>query len=200
MVVLAIGAHPDDIEFGCYATLAKMRNVHSIHFIVFSAGEISGDRETRIKEAKASAEMIDAKLEILRYPDGNIPLSSSVVKQLTSKIEDINPEVVFTPCANDSHQDHRAVSKITVSASRSVGKVLFYELPQTYADFAPNLFVDVTQYFSLKEKALQCFKTQANKSYLDLEEIKGLARYRAYQCYRRNCLFEAFRVFRVIEI
>jgi LmbE family N-acetylglucosaminyl deacetylase len=200
MVIVAIGAHPDDIEFGCYATLAKFSKSQEIHFLIFSAGELTGPKEKRIKEAKNSGGIIGADVEVLEYPDGYIPVNAESIKLLIEKINQHKPEIVFTLFPHDIHQDHRAVSRISISACRYVPKILFYEVPQTEKYFSPNYYVDVTEYFELKKRALKCFKTQANKSYLDISEIKGLARYRAYNVFRPNRLFEAFVLYRVMEL
>ena len=199
MAILAIGAHPDDIEFGCYATLAKLRKTNDIFFIVFTNGERGGPKHERILETQKSAKIIKANLEILDYPDGNIPVNPKTIDHLAKKIVEINPDTVFTLYPLDSHQDHRAVSKITISASKNIKRILFYEVPQTERCFSPNYFHDITDYFKFKKEALNCHKTQRNKPYLDIDEIKGLAQYRAYQCFAKGRLFEAFEVYRLIE-
>ena len=199
MVILAIGAHPDDIEFGCYGTLSKWKKNNEIHFILFSAGELSAPKEERINEAKKSASLIGAKITVLDYPDGIIPVNAELISSLRNKIEDINPDIIFTLFPIDTHQDHRAVSKITTSSCNHVPKVFFYEVPQTRS-FSPNYFVDVTETFKIKRKALLCFKTQSNKPYFSLEEIEGLAKYRAYKCFYRKRLFEAFVLYQEIYI
>lgn len=199
MVVLAIGAHPDDIEFGCYAVLAKLAKKTKIFFTVFSAGELSGSKSQRIKEAKKSASLIDAEINILDYLDGIIPVNPKIIDELRTHIERIRPDTIFTLYPNDAHQDHRSVAQITVSANRIANRLLLYEVPSTQADFSPNFFCDVTDYFDLKEKALNCHRTQKNKSYLNILEVRGLAHYRAYQCGRNGRLFEAFYLYRGIE-
>lgn len=198
MVVLAIGAHPDDIEFGCYATLAKMAKEGEIHFLVFSCGELGGPRVQRVKESKESAQLIGANIKILDYPDGAIPVNPELIAEVRAYIEKIGPNIIFAPYYNDTHQDHRNASRITISSCANVNKVLFYELPSTEVDFHPNIFYDVTAYFPIKERALNCHRSQQHRQYLDLFEIKGLAQYRAYQCHHKNRLFEAFCLYREI--
>lgn len=198
MVILAVGAHPDDIEFGCYATLAKLSEKHEIVFVICSAGELTGFKEARMQEAEASAKIINAKVEFLNYPDGNIPINSDSVTKLQNIIKKIEPDIIFTLSPNDTHQDHRAVSAITLSSSRYIPKIFYYEVPQTQ-NFKPNYFVDITDYFYFKEKALNCYLSQKNKPFLDIIEITGLSQYRAYQCFYKNRLFEAFEIVKIIE-
>jgi len=64
MNILAVGAHPDDIEFGCFGTLIYYSNLkHSIYFNLFSSGELLGKIEMREKEAEKSAKLIGAKID-----------------------------------------------------------------------------------------------------------------------------------------
>lgn len=124
---------------------------------------------------------------------------AQIIDKLRSYVEEIAPHSVFTLYPNDTHQDHRNVSKVTISSCKNVNEVLFYEISSTERDFHPNVFYDVTDYFNLKEKSLRCHKTQRKKSYLNLTEIRGLAEYRAYQCGCNGRLFEAFCLYRVIK-
>jgi LmbE family N-acetylglucosaminyl deacetylase len=199
MVIIAIGAHPDDIEFGCYGTLCKYKNAEKIIFILFSAGEIVCDKKIRLEEANNSAEIIGAKIIFLNYPDGNIPINSKSIKKLKEIIDRYQPKIVFTLHPQDTHQDHRAVSQITLSACRYVPKIVFYEVPQTVTSFSPNYFVDITDYFEYKEKALNCFRSQNKKPYLNIAQIQGLAAYRAYNVYKKDKLYEAFYTYREID-
>jgi len=199
MAVLAVGAHPDDIEFGCFGTLARLSKETSIHFIILSAGELSGSRNKRIQECRESAKLLDAKLAFFDYPDGGIPANVEIIDKLRSYVEKIAPHKVFTLYPNDTHQDHRNVSKVTISSCRNVNEILFYEIPSTERDFHPNVFYDVTEYYGLKEKSLRCHKSQRHKPYLNLTAIRGLAEYRAYQCGLNGRLVEAFCLYKVIK-
>ncbi len=79
-----------------------------------------------------------------------------------------------------------------------VSRVLFYETPSTVR-FEPNVFEDVTDNFVVKRKALSSFQSQIDRPYLSVPSLEGLARYRAWQCYRQGRLFEAFELFRLIN-
>lgn len=198
MVVVAVAAHPDDVDFGCYGYLSKLSKTHKIHIFIFSAGEIGGPRETRIKEAKASAALIGAKVTIFGYMNGKIPIDADSIEILKNRIDTIKPDIVFAPYFEDTHQGHRAVSRIAVSSCRYVPKVLFYELPQTER-FEPNYYVDITDYFDVKAKAVRCHISQERKPYYDIEGIKGRAAERAFKAFHPGRLFEAFVLYRLIE-
>lgn len=199
MVVLAIGAHPDDIEFGCFGTLARLSKETCIQFVIFSAGELSGPKEERLRECKESAKLLGAKLAFLNYPDGNIPVNVEIIDRLRSYVENIAPHTIFTLYPQDSHQDHRNASAVTISSCRNIKEVLFYEVPSTEMDFHPNVFYEITDYFDFKERGLRCHKTQKNEPYLNLTAIRGLAEYRAYQCGLHGHLVEAFCLYRQIK-
>ena len=199
MVVLAIGAHPDDVEFGCFGTLARFSRDSKIHIIILTSGEIGGPKKIRINEARESAKLLKAELTFLNYPDGNIPVNGEIVSNLNRYVKELSPQTVFTLYPNDTHQDHRNTSKITVSSCRFVKEILFYEVDTTEKDFKPNVFYDITDYFTLKEKALLFHKTQRSKPpFQNLEAIKGLASFRAFQC-GYKALFEAFCLYKDVR-
>lgn len=199
MTVVAVGAHPDDIEIGCYGTLAKLSVNHEVYLFIFTAGEITAPRLERIREAEESGKLIGAKVNVLDYPDGAVPVDGEVIGRFSEEIKALNPQVVFTLYPEDTHQDHRAVSRITLSSCRYVPKILFYETAHTKSGFAPNYYVDITDYFDIKEKALKCHRTQKNKPYLHIDELRGLSRYRANNVCLPGRLFEAFILYRSIN-
>ena len=96
MTVLAVGAHPDDVEFGCFGTLARLSKENDVHIITLSAGELGGSKEKRLQECKDSAKLINAKLTFLNYPDGNIPVNSKIIDELRAHVKEIAPDTVFT--------------------------------------------------------------------------------------------------------
>lgn len=198
MLVLAVGAHPDDVEFGCFGTLARLSREANIHIITLSAGELGGPKTLRIQECRKSAKLLNAKLTILDYQDGNIPINAKIVDDLRTCIKRIAPQIVFTLYPSDTHQDHRNTSRVTVSSSKDVDELLFYEVPSTENSFNPNVFYDTTNYFHLKEKSLSNHATQRTKPYWNLDALKGLAKFRAYQCGFVG-LFEAFRLYRAVR-
>jgi LmbE family N-acetylglucosaminyl deacetylase len=197
MVVLAVGAHPDDVEFGCFGTLARLSKETSVHIITLSAGELGGPKNVRIRECKESAKLINAKLSVLNYPDSKIPVNAKIIDELRACITKIRPDIVFTLYPRDTHQDHRNAARVTISSCKDVERVLFYEVPSTENSFHPNVFYDVTDFFHIKEKSLSNHKTQRRKPYLNLDGLRGLARFRAYQC-GFDGLFESFSLYREV--
>lgn len=195
--ILAVGAHPDDIEFGCFATLAKLCDTNRLRFIIFTSGGTSGSPAIRENEARASAGLIRADTVFLKLEDGALTKNGKTVDMLRKEIYDFKPQIVFAPYFDDSHQDHCTVADILISSWRLVSACLFYETPSTM-NFEPNMYVDVTNSFEKKVDAISQFKSQSHKPYTDMALVRAIAQYRAWQCYRRNGLMEGFRVFKIV--
>ena len=198
MVVLAIGAHPDDIEFGCFGTLARMSRKEKIFMLVFTRGEIAATPEVRISEAIKSAAMIGASVSFLSHPDGGLQQTAETVRELRDEITKRGADTIFSPHMEDSHQDHATAGRIAISSWKLVNRVLFYESPTTF-NFQPNIYCDITETFEIKRQALDSFQSQKSKPSLETAQVRGLAQYRAWQCDRRNKLFEAFVIARAIK-
>jgi LmbE family N-acetylglucosaminyl deacetylase len=164
MRILAIGAHPDDVEFGCGATLHRLSRLGaSIHLFIASSGEGGGDARVRRGEAERSARALGASLSWGEFEDAEIPLSRPLIASIESQMRLARPDVVFTHHREDSHQDHRALSQATLTAARYVRGVLFYEGPTT-SDFIPSVFQDVSRDLSAKLRLLSFHKSQIHKT------------------------------------
>jgi len=125
--ILAIGAHPDDLELGCGGTLAKLADSgHEIQALVITNGERGGDRETRPGEAETGARFIGATgVEVLDFSDTRLPDWEFEIGDAIERVMSrINPDIVLTHSANDQHQDHLAVHRATLRAARQHSAVL----------------------------------------------------------------------------
>lgn len=201
MNILAIGAHPDDIEFGCGGTLRKLSlRGHRVSLLILTKGDIGGDPETRSREQKQSGEIMGVKkIFWCDYNDTKLPFYENVIQNIEKIVKKVNPTFVFVHHGNDTHQDHRHVSESTVVATRNIQNVLFYEGPTTI-DFSPNVFVDIGDQIKEKIKALSCHKSQAMKTNIKhqsiLEIAKATATFRGSQCRIRYAeSFSSLRMF-----
>jgi LmbE family N-acetylglucosaminyl deacetylase len=208
MRILAVGAHPDDIELGCGATLALFkRKGHEVYLLVLTKGEASGDPKAREKECEQSARTIGAdKLFFGNLKDTKITDGVDTIMEIERFVNQINPDIIFAHSFKDGHQDHRNVGMASLSAARNSKKILLYESPAALRDFCPQLFVDVSSTFDVKLEALEAFGSQVSKVYfkgntLDSKRAKfphvsnaseGLARFRGFQAGVN--LAEAFEV------
>src|SRR5579864_398297 len=112
MDILAIGAHPDDIELGCGGLLIKAaRKGHNVHMYTLTRGDASGDPEQRTQEAKASAKFIGAKnLWLDTFPDMGLRGDAELIRHIENRIDSVHPDVILTHHSKDMHHDHRAVA------------------------------------------------------------------------------------------
>ena len=198
MKVLAVGAHPDDIELGVGGAIAKhVISGDEVHFLVLSYGEKSGDKNLRKIEAKKSAQILKAKsLTFGEIEDTKISDGIDTIMKIENVINKIQPNRVYTQCAKDRHQDHRNTAYATFSPARKVPEVFSYESPDSYPNFVPQYYIQISNTISLKLKALKQFGSQQGKQFLEVNAIRGLALFRGYQVGIQYA--EAFEVIRVI--
>src|SRR5690606_219191 len=141
-VVLAIGAHPDDVEIGVGGILAAHAQAgDSITILTLSRGARGGDADSRQHESLASAEILDARLFVKDLVDTEISGGGATVRLIEEVVQEVQPTIVYTHSSNDRHQDHRAVSEATIAATRRVGTVACYQSPSATIDFRPTRFV-----------------------------------------------------------
>lgn len=179
--ILAIGAHPDDIELGCGATLIKHVNENDdVFLIIASYGEKGGSKDERVKESIESAKLIGAKdICFLDLPDTLMHHDGITVGKVDQCMSKIKPDIVYVHSPKDYHQDHIAIALSTLSASRHMtNAVFFYESPSTTIEFRPTAYNDVTQYFCYKLKSIEIFKSQKERDYMEKISVIGLAKSR----------------------
>jgi len=184
-VVLALGAHPDDIELGCGGLLLKLKASGArVHGLTLTCGERGTDRHgQREVETRRAAEFLRMDGHwILDFPDTGlqerIPLLKEVIE---SKIKELGATMVLTHTDVDVHGDHRAVFAATREAARSVPTVLCYEDVSTSDSFTPNYYVDVTHYIDDHLRACAFHRTQDHRAYMDPQVIQGRAAHRGMQ-------------------
>lgn len=176
--VLAIGAHPDDVEIGMGGTIAKYRqegkNVMIIHL---TEAELSsnGTVENRQLEAKRACETLDLPDPIqFQFPDRKLlDCREEVIEALVKVIRRLRPKVVFAPHHQDRHPDHGHCGQLAKEAFFSAGikKYLSSETSSSFKPDAlyfyqingivtPDFLIDISRSIDLKYKALACFESQ----------------------------------------
>jgi LmbE family N-acetylglucosaminyl deacetylase len=185
MKILGIGAHPDDLEFGCGGTFLKMAAAgHKIHMLVITGGSVGGDPRLRLAEQERSAAMLKAKLYWGGFEDTGVALTRELIRAVELRIDAIKPDMVFVNHGSDTHQDHRSVSRAVETAARYIKNLLFYEVPTTMA-FNPCIFVDVGMVITKKVGLLKCHSSQVYKTRVKnlsiVESAKAAAMFRGYQ-------------------
>ncbi|HTP42169.1 MAG TPA: PIG-L deacetylase family protein [Nitrospiria bacterium] len=181
MNILAIGAHPDDIEIGCGGTLIKYaEHGHRVHLMVLTGGEQGGRRNTRRKEQDASARIMGARgIFWGRYEDTKVSVDRRLIQQIERVINQIDPLFIFVHYGDDTHQDHRHLATCTVTATRYTRNVLFYEGPTTQ-NFTPTVFVNIDAVLDKKLRTLRAHDSQVMKTNVEGMSILDVARSSAH--------------------
>jgi LmbE family N-acetylglucosaminyl deacetylase len=181
MNILAIGAHPDDIEFGCGGSLLKYaRKGHHVFLLVMTEGSQGGDPGLRRAEQERAAAILGARKVLWGdYRDTEIPMGRPLIQRLEEAVRLVGPDFIFVHHADDTHQDHRNLSEATLSATRYTRNVLCYEGPTTQ-NFFPSVFVDVEPVLEDKVAALQAHTSQVMKTNIEGLSIVDIARSSAH--------------------
>lgn len=200
--ILAIGAHPDDIEFGCGGTLLKYADKgHNVSLLVLSCGGVGGNPQVRKEEQEEAAKFMGAK-ELFwgEFQDTNLPDGRPLITAIEQVINKVKPQAVFVNYLHDIHQDHRAAAKACLSATRYIKEVLYYEVP-TSQHFEPETFVDISDVLDKKIELLNTHRSQVDRTRVEnltiLESAKSCANFRGYQ--GRVKYAEGFKAVRILR-
>ncbi|WP_199580160.1 response regulator [Blastococcus sp. TBT05-19] len=177
--VLAVGAHPDDVEIGVGGTLAAHRSAgDQVVILTLSRGARGGDTAARVDESLAAAELIGARLFLEDLEDTRISPADPTMSIIERVVAEVRPTIVYTHSANDRHQDHRAVHQAASVATRSVPTVACFQSPSATIDFRPTRFVDIDGFTRTKLELLARFRSQAGiRAYLEDDFVLATARY-----------------------
>jgi LmbE family N-acetylglucosaminyl deacetylase len=123
VTILAFGAHPDDIEFGCGAVIAKASGAdETAHFVVCSRGEAGtyGTPEERIKEAQKGADILRATVEFIEFDgDAHLELRAAHAIKLAAILRRVRPRIVLAPSlVENQHPDHARLARLVRDATR----------------------------------------------------------------------------------
>ena len=202
MNILAIGPHPDDIEFGCGGTLIKYaRKGHNVYLLVLTKGGVGGNGELRKKEQEEAAEFMKAKQIFWgNFKDTEIPINNTLISTIEDVINKTKPHIIFFNYIDDTHQDHRVIAQASASATRYIKEALHYEVP-TSQNFQPDIFVDIGDVLDKKLELLGIHASQVNKTKVEnltiLESARSCAIFRGYQ--GRIKYAEGFKALRILK-
>src|SRR6478752_3339908 len=181
--VLCLGAHSDDIEIGCGGTILSLiekSNRIEFYWLVLCANP------ERTMEARRSANALLARarkktIVVKPFRDGFLHYLGPPVKECFEELKKVfTPDVIFTHCRHDLHQDHRLLCELTWNTFRN-HLILEYEIPKYDGDLGrPNVFVPLTA--AIAEEKLDLidrhFPSQSGKHWFDRETFTGLMRLR----------------------
>lgn len=178
-VILAVGAHPDDVEIGVGGILASHRaKGDHVVILTLSRGAQGGSPDDRQHESLRSAELLGARLFLEDLVDTEITNTGPTVQIIERVVNEVKPSIVYVHSSHDRHQDHRATHEATVVATRAVGTVACYQSPSSTVDFRPTRFVGIDDFIDKKLELLRCFESQSGiRSYLEPDFVVATARY-----------------------
>jgi LmbE family N-acetylglucosaminyl deacetylase len=194
MSVLAIGAHPDDLEIaagGMLLDLAARRPGLHVRYVVLS-GSPERQQEAR-SAARAFTSGAELEVELYELPDGRFPVVWDQVKDILEGLAaSLRPDVILTPSATDAHQDHRTVGELVPTAFRDQ-LCLAYEIPKWDGDLPrPNVYFPISEDIAERKVELldKHYPSQRSRDWWTAETFLGLARLRGVECRARYA--EAF--------
>jgi LmbE family N-acetylglucosaminyl deacetylase len=189
--ILAIGAHPDDIEFGCAPVLIKeIKRGNRLKMLVLSRGEAGtgGTPELREQESRAAARIMNAEIEFADFGgDCRIEYTLENRLRIAAEIREFKPSIVIAPdIAENQHPDHVVVGKLTRDACRlaryggiaalkpapvhKIDSLYFYTITQ-HIGRLPDVVVDITGVVGEWEAVMNCHGSQtAEKKYIELQK------------------------------
>ncbi len=185
--VLAIGAHPDDIELGCGGTLAKLVSQGvEVMALVLTAGKRGADTEQfdRVTETTTALKLLGVQNIVFGdFPDTYLYARfNDVVKCIEENVQFFKPDRVYTMFKDDRHQDHETTFKASIIASRNVRQVLSYETPSSWPNFIPSMFEEIEpEFMEKKVQALQVHESQANRNYTQAGHLTISSQFRGAQ-------------------
>lgn len=190
MNILAIGPHPDDIEFGCAPILIKeVRQGNAVRMLVLSRGEAgsAGTPEDREEESRKAAHLIGASVDFLDFGgDCHLEYAPENAFRIAAEIRKFRPQIVLAPHPQENqHPDHAVAGKLVRDACRfaryggleeleyspvhRVGNLFFYNITQHLEK--PDIVIDISDLIPEWEAVMNCHESQAmSKGYIDLQK------------------------------
>ena len=181
-VVLAIGAHPDDIELAIGGTLAKLQKTGA--HVVMAVVSIPADYETRKTEAEAAAKILGCELRVL--VDGGATKriedmkTYELVKVLDSVVKELQPAAVLTHGPSEFHRDHVLVYDAAISTQR----LRYFDFFSYHPNFCrpvpvvfhPRAYVDISDTIEAKMEAIAAHRSQFGNRGLPIDIYRDIAR------------------------
>ena len=195
--VLAVGAHPDDIEFMMAGTLILLRQAgletHCLNLATgscgsneYSAGKLKAIRQS---EGKDAARVLGAVFHASLVNDLDIYYEKKTLARLAALVREVRPSILLVPSPEDYMEDHTNTCRLSVTAAFVRGMrnfrtlpprppflddvAIYHAMPQGLRDplrrvVIPGAFVDITSVLDIKRTALQCHKSQ--QAWLDVSQ------------------------------
>jgi LmbE family N-acetylglucosaminyl deacetylase len=179
--VLAVGAHPDDLELGIGGTLARLSAAGAR--VVMAVVSIPSNRKSRMQEAAAAARILGCEVRFLtpgrcmRVEDLK---NHELVSMIDSLVEELNPAALFTHCLANLHTDHKLVHEACMASQRLKYFDMFCYLPtSTHAiniAFTPHAYIDISDVIEAKMRAIRVHSSQFSDRGLKTDHYRETSR------------------------
>jgi len=182
-------------------SLNMQEKIIMFFLLVLTDGSYGADPKIRKKEQEKAAQFIGIK-ELFwgGYKDTELICNRELIIKIDKVIEKIKPHIVYLNFWADIHQDHRAAAQASISATRYIKEVLFYEVPSTQ-HFEPDVFINIGDVLNDKLKLLKLHASQVKKTRVEdltiLESAKSCANFRGFQ--GRVKFAEGFKAVRILK-
>ena len=197
MKVLAIGAHPDDIEIFMLGFLLSCKARKDEIYMAIATDGAAGDVLSHSdlcnirKQETINALKFIGNPHFFNFPDGDLYSVQNGIKIIKNYIKSINPDLIVTHAPEDYHPDHRALSHFIQQATGFICPILYADTLMG-VNFNPDYYVDITPFIEEKTKAILQHNSQKPKTFLEATML--LNRFRSAQCNTANGNYaEAFR-------
>ena len=195
--ILLIGAHCDDIEIGCGATVLHLvEKFPAAHFdwVVFSSTPARAEEAIRSSGILLSGAR-SKNVIIQNFRNGYFPYIGAQIKDYFEFLKaQMQPDLIFTHHSEDHHQDHRTLAELTWNTFRD-HLIYEYEIPKYDGGLgSPNFFIPTTKMYADKKitTLLECFVSEATKPWFTSETFAAMLRLRGIECNSETGLAEAF--------
>ncbi|MGY8814406.1 MAG: PIG-L deacetylase family protein [Gammaproteobacteria bacterium] len=176
MRILAIGAHYDDVELGCGGALAKhVDSGDEVYvYVATVSGYMNPNKETvrsskiALRESKDAMKILGIKEMICgKFDTLKVEFVEELNVDILKIIEEKKIEKVYTHWLGDIHHDHHAVAKASLHSCRHVPRMLMYRSNwyQSTTEFRGSFYVDITNYWDIKEKAIKAHVSELDRTY-----------------------------------
>lgn len=195
--ILCLGSHSDDIEIGCGGTILRLLSDYDnceVYWLVLgSSGQRDGEAVVGANKFLSGAKRKEIIIENFR--DGFFPYHGGEIKDYFEQLKNkVTPDLIFTHCRQDLHQDHRLVSELTWNTFRN-HLILEYEIPKYDGDFGkPNFFVHLDKSICRMKIShiMDSFKSQMHHRWFSEEIFFALLRLRGMECNAPDDFAEGF--------
>lgn len=182
--LLAVGAHPDDIEIGAGGMLLSLAGSRpQVRYVVLTG---TAERQAEASNAaRAFLPGVGPDVQLFDLPEGRLPAVWGQVKDILETVARRgSPDVILAPSPRDAHQDHRTVGEIVPTVFRD-HLLLAYEIPKWDGDLGrPSVYLPLSAEVARRKVELlhECFPSQRHRDWWDDEAFLGMARLRGMEC------------------